>query len=416
MLQLLLHLLQRRPKSTTAVAARLPTAAKALIWIVAARVVVAVSATGFVSGASIRRRYCYCCRRSDSYGRGGGRTVTAFLVDHKNCNHHYRNASSPAGAVVTRSSVTHTTVRRRSSSDSTTTATTVASMSDPQPPPPPQKLDSPSAERNKGPIWNVLASKVLPRLFGNDGPDAPPPRPVRILEVACGAGVHTQYFTQQLRGHSFRWYPTDADECLASTLAYRPAKDPDDLPMFDQVRTPRKLTLNENGIVEAETSRFLAAEGGDDFDLILNINMIHIAPWEATLGLMKVAGERLRRGGGMLVLYGPFKVGGTCVESNRYVQCTRNDRKIGLCSGSIPCSLWRISIFSVVYLQPTSHGSCVISHLYFFSNFDVSLRQRDPRWGVRDLESVMEVGEQNGLQLVETVSMPANNLMVLFQK
>ena len=51
------------------------------------------------------------------------------------------------------------------------------------------------------------------------------------------------------------------------------------------------------------------------FDLVLCINMMHIAPWEATIGLMECAGRVLRKGG-MLVCYGPYKVGGTASESN----------------------------------------------------------------------------------------------------
>jgi hypothetical protein len=43
--------------------------------------------------------------------------------------------------------------------------------------------------------------------------------------------------------------------------------------------------------------------------------MIHISPWEATVGLMKTAGQKLKKGGA-LYLYGPYKQGGTCVESN----------------------------------------------------------------------------------------------------
>jgi hypothetical protein len=48
--------------------------------------------------------------------------------------------------------------------------------------------------------------------------------------------------------------------------------------------------------------------------------------------------------------------------------------------------------------------------------FDLSLRQRDKQWGVRDLEMVIKEAEINGLRFVETVEMPANNLSVLFCK
>jgi hypothetical protein len=93
--------------------------------------------------------------------------------------------------------------------------------------------------------------------------------------------------------------------------------------------------------------------------------MIHVSPWSAAMGLMKVAGEKLKNGG-TLFLYGPYKVGGTCHQSNQ--------------------------------------------------DFDKSLRQRDPSWGVRNLEDVIDIAEKNGLSFVETFAMPANNLVVLFHK
>lgn len=53
----------------------------------------------------------------------------------------------------------------------------------------------------------------------------------------------------------------------------------------------------------------------ESIDLVLCINMIHIAPWEATLGLMECAGNVLRKGG-ILMCYGPYRVNGEAVESN----------------------------------------------------------------------------------------------------
>mmetsp|Transcript_8893 Transcript_8893/g.19048 ORF Transcript_8893/g.19048 Transcript_8893/m.19048 type:complete len:110 (+) Transcript_8893:1-330(+) len=101
------------------------------------------------------------------------------------------------------------------------------------------------------------------------------------------------------------------------------------------------------------------------FDLVLCINMIHIAPWEATVGLMECAAQFLRKGG-MLVLYGAYKIGGTSVESNL--------------------------------------------------KFDESLRSRNPAWGVRNLEDVVEAAEKEGLESVQNVAMPANNMSLLFRK
>ena len=101
------------------------------------------------------------------------------------------------------------------------------------------------------------------------------------------------------------------------------------------------------------------------FDAALCINMIHISPWEATLGLMQCAGKCLRKGG-LLMCYGPYKVGGTAVESNL--------------------------------------------------RFDESLRSRNSQWGVRNLEDVIDAANKEGLSYVEKIEMPANNLSVLFCK
>ena len=49
-------------------------------------------------------------------------------------------------------------------------------------------------------------------------------------------------------------------------------------------------------------------------------------------------------------------------------------------------------------------------------HFDRSLKSRDPSWGLRDLEEVVEKAEKNGLKLVKTVEMPANNLSVIYKK
>jgi hypothetical protein len=175
------------------------------------------------------------------------------------------------------------------------------------------KLESPSAERNKDLIWKVLESKVLPEYTRSGSGSSS----LQILEIATGSGVHTHHFSLQLHSslgsqQSFRWYPTDLDEGhRASTQAYVEGEST----IRDSVETPVQLTLDKNGIMETSTDDKLKAE---TMDWIININMIHISPWEATLGLMKVAGQKLKTGG-TLFLYGPYRVGGTCVESNLYV-------------------------------------------------------------------------------------------------
>ena len=99
---------------------------------------------------------------------------------------------------------------------------------------------------------------------------------------------------------------------------------------------------------------------------VMSVNMIHIAPWAACLGLLSGARDILPEGG-LLYLYGPFTVGGVhTAESN--------------------------------------------------ARFDASLRAENPDWGVRNLDDVALEARGRGLHLVETVRMPANNLSVIFKK
>jgi len=165
------------------------------------------------------------------------------------------------------------------------------------------KLESPSAERNKHPIWQVVRDEVLPDLEGDE---------LEVLEIASGAGIHAHYLTSQFLlqgGRCWRWQPADTDaRYMASVQAYI-----DEDPTLNKVILPPvRLTLDETGIIENETKTLLRNK---TFDLIFNVNMIHISPWSATQGLMKLAGEKLRSGG-VLFLYGPYRVDGKCVESN----------------------------------------------------------------------------------------------------
>jgi hypothetical protein len=101
-------------------------------------------------------------------------------------------------------------------------------------------------------------------------------------------------------------------------------------------------------------------------DVVMCCNMIHIAPWAACEGLVAGAARPLAPGG-LLFLYGPYKIGGEhTASSNR--------------------------------------------------DFDLDLRARNPQWGIRDLDDVAALAERHGFKLAETVSMPANNLSVIFQR
>ncbi len=101
-------------------------------------------------------------------------------------------------------------------------------------------------------------------------------------------------------------------------------------------------------------------------DTVFCANMLHIAPWPCCAGLMRGAARALVRHG-KLILYGPYLV---------------DD-------------------------QPTAPGNIA---------FDADLRRRDPRWGLRRFADVEHEAMLVGLALVERVAMPANNLMLVFER
>src|ERR1700686_2632867 len=195
------------------------------------------------------------------------------------------------------------------------------------------RLYFPHAPRNREPILEVLR-RVLPR----DG---------LVLEIASGGGEHAAYFAENLPG--LLWQPTDANsEMFESIAAHRAAAS------VANLLAPLHLDV---------TSEQWPVERAD---AVVCCNMIHISPWAATEGLMAGAGRTLARGG-LLYLYGPYKIDGC-------------------------------------HTAPSNQ------------DFDASLRARNPLWGVRDLAEVSRLAERHGLALEETVAMPANNLSVILRR
>jgi len=140
------------------------------------------------------------------------------------------------------------------------------------------KLHAPSAERNRGPIADVLA-RVLPARG-------------TVLEIAAGSGQHTVHFAA--RFPALTWQPTDLDDdALASIAAW--AADAG----LPNVRPPLRLDAS------ADDWPVPAA------DAVVSINLIHIAPWAAARGLFRGAARVLAAGGGdLLYLYGPYRFDG----------------------------------------------------------------------------------------------------------
>jgi SAM-dependent methyltransferase len=194
-------------------------------------------------------------------------------------------------------------------------------------------LISDAVARNRDPILAVLR-RVLPRAG-------------TVLEIASGTGEHAVHFAAALP--DLEWQPTDIDAIArASIAAHR------DAARLPNLRPPLALdvTADEWPLPRA--------------DALVAINMIHIAPWPATEGLMAGA-ARLLPPGGILYLYGPYREAGV----------------------------------------PTAPSNVA---------FDASLRARDPRWGLRDLAEVLALAAAHGFELVERVAMPANNLSVVLRR
>jgi SAM-dependent methyltransferase len=196
-----------------------------------------------------------------------------------------------------------------------------------------RRLYFPHVARNREPILEVLR-RVLP------------PQGL-VLEIASGGGEHAAYFASNLSG--VLWQPTDANsEMFESIAAHRAAA------AVANLLEPLHLDV---------TSDQWPVERAD---ALVCCNMIHIAPWAATEGLVAGAGRTLSRCG-LLYLYGPYKIDGC-------------------------------------HTAPSNE------------DFDASLRARNPLWGVRDLTDVSGLAERHGFALSETVSMPAHNLSVIFRR
>ena len=195
------------------------------------------------------------------------------------------------------------------------------------------KWFNPSAERNKDPILGVLA-----RVLSQQGV---------VLEIASGTGQHVIHFARSLP--RLTWQPSDPDA---------------DLRMSIGLRIEEAHLANANTPLELDVTRLPWAVPAAD--AVVCINMIHVAPWSATLALFDGA-KVLLPAGHVLFLYGPY-------------------RRFG---------------------QHTSESN---------ERFDSDLRAHNREWGLRDMEAVSEVAIACGFGLPEIVEMPANNYSLVFRR
>lgn len=174
----------------------------------------------------------------------------------------------------------------------------------------------------------------------------------RILEIASGTGQHIDYFARRLT--NCHWTPTDID--LSNIKSINKYVD--------------GLKNVENALVvdvSLPVDEWPCGFASQLFDVILCVNLLHISPWKCAEGLFRCASKLLSTPHGVLVTYGPYAENGA--------------------------------------LEPESNV-----------RFDQQLRMQNPEWGVRDIRDLRHLAVQNGLQLAEKVSLPANNKLLVFRR
>jgi SAM-dependent methyltransferase len=174
-----------------------------------------------------------------------------------------------------------------------------------------------------------------------------------VVEAGSGTGQHVVHFAKHTP--NIIWWPSDLNaRHLKSIEAWRAYA------ALPNIRPPQRIDLSDPAWPSA------MQDGGGPTELlaVFCANVIHIAPWHVAEGLFAGAGRYLRADG-RLFLYGPFKREG----------------------------------------KHTAMSNAV---------FDTSLREQDAEWGVRDIADLEKLAAGVGLALVETVPMPANNMILVF--
>ncbi len=197
----------------------------------------------------------------------------------------------------------------------------------------PARRHAPATARNRDPILAVLRD-VLPSAG-------------LVLEVASGTGEHAVHFAAALPG--LVWQPSDPDPQARASIAGWAAQA-----SLANLRPPIALDATATGWPI------------DRADALVCINMVHISPWAATLGLFAGA-ARILPPGAPLVLYGPY--------FRAEVQTAPGNRA-----------------------------------------FDADLKARNPEWGLRDLAEIGAVAADAGFAREAVAEMPANNLTVVFRR
>lgn len=191
---------------------------------------------------------------------------------------------------------------------------------------------APAVARNRDAILEILRTLL--------------PASGDVLEIASGSGEHIIHFAAALP--NLRWQPSDPDPtALASIAAWTHASE------LTNIFPPL--------ILDASADQWPV----DQADAILCINMVHISPWDATVGLFRGSARALTAGA-PLILYGPYRE-------------------------------------EAVETAPSNLA------------FDQSLKERNPAWGLRQLSDIDRVAADFGFARTDRYAMPANNLTLVYR-
>lgn len=219
------------------------------------------------------------------------------------------------------------------------------------------RRSAPAALRNREPIAGVLTEWLPPHGL--------------VLEIASGTGEHAVYFAGRFA--TLEWQPSDVHpDALASLAAWRAETAlPNLRPPFVLNAAADAWPIDRADAVVSIKMPSDSCDGGEiaknsgSYAAVVCINMVHISPWSAALGLLDGSAKALERGG-VLVLYGPWL------------------------KADIPAAASNVA-------------------------FDLDIRARDPQWGLRSVEDFEVEAIKRGFELEQVRTMPANNLMLLFR-
>lgn len=191
---------------------------------------------------------------------------------------------------------------------------------------------APAALRNSGPLIEALRQRL--------------PSEGRVLEVASGTGQHAAAFSEAFP--ELDWVPSDVDPGQRESIAaWRRSSG------LKNLAEPLAIDISASWPVGQEFAQ-----------AVLTVNLLHLVPETFVSRFFEEARSALR-GGGRVIVYGPFLRGSSYASDG--------DRA-----------------------------------------FDTSLRARDPAIGYKSVEAVSEIASSAGFSPLANDAMPANNLLLTF--